>query len=335
MGGMAEVWRATATFEDGTEHPVAIKRVRPTMGDAIYHAMFEDEARIGMMLRHPNIVRVFDAREVRDVYFLVMELVDGEPLRGLLRVAHERGAKMPLQAALFITRELVAALEYAHGATDANGRPLSLVHRDVSPHNLLLSRAGEVKLVDFSLADTTVNTAVRGDLVGGKLAYLAPELALQKAHDHRVDLFAAGVLLWEMLAGRRLFHGADAGETVRAVMRCEVPWLREVNSSVPESVDMLVQQLVTRSPSSRVESATVLRERVEKIIADIGNAAGPRDVGLLVNLHLARHDARRDVKTLERHVVEHLAEELAALANGAAAKVDQTGARRRGRLAAR
>ena len=209
VGGMAEVWKAEASFEAGDGHIVAIKRVRPEIaGQPTYLAMFQDEARLGMLLRHPNIVRVYDVREIAGTYIMVMELVDGVALKALLdvAVAHER--PMPMGPALYVARELARALDYAHQARDARGEPLGVIHRDVSPHNLLLGSDGKVKLTDFGLADATINVAsVEDGLSGGKLGYLVPEIVQQQRGDQRVDIFAFGIVLWEMLAGRRLFVG--------------------------------------------------------------------------------------------------------------------------------
>ena len=233
-GGMAEVWRAEATFEDGGSHEVAIKRVLPQMGQPLYRAMFEDEARLGMLLRHPNIVRVYDARDIGGTFIMVMELVDGDSLKSVLERAHGRGACMPVATALHITRELIRALDYVHTAMDGDGNHLGILHRDISPHNLLLGKNGDVKLTDFGLADARVHEHARSeDLVGGKLGYLAPEIIRRQKADHRIDLFAAAITCWEMLAGRRLFQGNDDRETLMRVGRCQVPSVRDYNSSVP------------------------------------------------------------------------------------------------------
>lgn len=289
-GGMAEVWRAEAVFEDGGSHPVAIKRVLPELGKPLFRAMFEDEARLGMLLHHDNIVRVYDARDVGGTFIMVMELVDGDTLKGLLDPAWERGAGMPLPSALFVARQLASALAYVHTLTSEAGEHLGIVHRDVSPHNLLLGRDGGVKLTDFGLADATVHATARSeDMVGGKLGYLAPEIVLQQGSDHRIDTFALGIVLWEMLAGRRLFQGRDDGETVRNVARCEVPSLHEARH-VPKEVDRYVQQLLARDPAARPPSAASVVAALDAMLARHGAGVSEDDVALLVGLHVARRD---------------------------------------------
>lgn len=327
-GGMAEVWRAEAIFEDGGTHEVAIKRVLPTMGQPLFRAMFEDEARLGMLLSHPNIVRVYDARDVNGTFIMVMELVDGDSLKGLVERAHERGACMPVPTALHIARELTCALEYVHQAQDGNGQHLGIIHRDVSPHNVLLGRHGAVKLTDFGLADATVHEHARSeDLVGGKLGYLAPEIVLQKGADHRIDLFAVGIVLWEMLAGRRLFLRDEDVETVRAVAKCEVPSLVPINPRVPKIVDQLVQMMLAPNPEERLGGATRLREAIDLTLRRVDPNVSHEDISLLVGLHLAQRAREQPEERLELGVAELLADELEEFVQqvrGGAAPLDPT-----------
>ena len=321
VGGMAEVWRAEAVFEDGSSHQVAIKRVLPQKGDAQYKAMFEDEARLGMLLRHRNIARVYDARNIGSTYIMVMELVDGDSLKGLLERAHERRARMPLAAALHICRELAQALGYVHRAVDLRGAPLGIIHRDVSPHNILLGRNGDVKLTDFGLADAEVHAHQRNEnQVGGKLGYLAPEIIRRGEVDHRIDVFAAGIVLWEMLAGRRLFRGQTDQRTVELVGRCVVPSLRKLNPAVPSGVAGVVDRALASSPEARYASADELEADLEAQIEHVDRDVGPRDVALLVGLHLAqvRSQPNRRSDPAAPEVAKLLEHELALFAEDAA-----------------
>lgn len=323
---MAEVWIADAVFEGGESYPVAIKRVLPDLEkqNPLYRSMFEDEARLGMLLRHNNIVRVYDARDVGGTFIMVMELVDGTSLKSLLTKAQERGAPMPVPAALHIARELCRALDYAHNVEDSEGNPLGIVHRDVSPHNLLLGKDGAVKLADFGLADAEVHETCTGDLVGGKLGYLAPEVVAQVPTDHRIDVFAAGIVLWEMLAGRRLFHRESDGETVRAVHQCQVPPLSLHNRRVPKEVEVLVQGLLMRDPDRRIAHCGEAVDALDTLIARVGSGVGPSDVSLLVSLHVATEvqttDDAPDLAVL-------LTEELEAFAAAAAGRAYDLGAK--------
>ncbi len=324
-GGMAEVWRADAIFEDGARHAVAIKRVLPELaGQEIYRSMFEDEARLGMALAHPNIVRVYDARDVGGTFLMIMELVDGTSLKDLLGRAHQRGAPMPVATALFIARELAKALDYAHTATDEEGRRLGIVHRDISPHNLLLSRQGGVKLADFGLADATVHRTQLGDgMLGGKLGYLAPEILRQEPTTHQIDLFGLGIVLWEMLAGRRLFVGETDADTVRAVARCEVPPARAFNRGVNDEVEGFLREILAPAPEERTLTAASAVAHLDALLFDLDPDVGPRDVALLVGLFLATEATR--APAAPRALADLLANELSAFAE-AAADADDLGA---------
>lgn len=310
VGGMAEVWRATATFDDGGEHPVAIKRVLPSIADSMFRTMFLDEARLGMLLRHPNIVRVYDARDIDDTYIMVMELVDGESLRSLTRAAHADGTSMGLPTAVYIAQEIAKALAYAHRARDGRGVGLGIVHRDVSPQNVLLGANGTVKLTDFGLADATVHEHVRDeDMIGGKIGYLPPEVIRREDSDHRADLFALGVVLWEMLAGRSLFVGDTERETVRAIARCEVPSLADW---VPggEQADLIVQKLVTKDPDDRINDAAVLAAQLRQLIERNEWQIGAKQIAATV----LQHRSEKSRRTQMPQVTTLLADELAKFA---------------------
>jgi serine/threonine protein kinase len=284
-GGMAEVWRGEATLSDGEVVPVAIKRVLPNM-DAGFRQMFMDEARLGMLLAHPNIVRVYDARDVGGTYIMIMELVDGDTLKGVTDRAMARRAPMPVPLALHIARELSRALGYAHDALDEQGKPLGIIHRDVSPHNLLLGVDGAVKLTDFGLADASVNQTARAEgMVGGKLGYLAPELIHQKPSDHRIDVFAVGICLWELLAGRRLFQGDSDAETVRAVARCEIPSLMDINAQVPAEVEQVVRGILHPDPEQRYQTGHDAAQALDALVAWLDPDVGPDDVALVTSIN--------------------------------------------------
>lgn len=277
-GGMAEVWRGEAYFPDGHVQPVAIKRVLPMLAEnEMYRRMLEDEARIGMLLRHRNIVRVFDGRQARGSFIVIMELVEGPSLRDVLGRLARKGAAVPVHAALHIARELAHALAYAHEAMDEWGRDLNIVHRDVSPHNVLVAKDGSVKLMDFGLANCSANLAERDPtMIGGKFGYLSPELILEQRSSHLLDLFALGVVLWECLTGSRLFQGKDDDETIRRVTRCQVPPASSKNPQVPDELDQVLAALLARDPAARYQSARELLGDLDFVLSLLGEQSPAR-----------------------------------------------------------
>ena len=316
VGGMAEVLRAKAIFDDGEAIDVAIKRVLPAIQEPVFRDMFRDEARLGQLLSHPNIVRVYDARDIDGTYIMVMELVDGDSLRSLFRDAMKRNATMPVPVALYIVQQVAMALAFAHNAKGPKGDSLGIVHRDVSPHNVLLGRDGAVKLTDFGLADSIGNAAVRKTgMIGGKMGYLSPEVIQKKPSDRRVDIFALGIMLWEMLGGRRLFYAKSDAQTVRNIVRCEVPSLFDINRQVPVDVDRLLERMLAPDPDTRLSNVADVASGLADILNRIDQEVGARDVALMINLHMAK---RVEAKGPSPVVAQMLVDELQRFAVAAA-----------------
>ncbi|HKO91967.1 MAG TPA: serine/threonine-protein kinase [Polyangiaceae bacterium] len=241
-GGMAEVFRGEALSVQGFKKQVAIKRVLPHLAqNKSFIRMFLDEARLGARLNHANIVTVFDIGAADNTYFIVMEFVDGANLKHVLETMKKTGQRPGMKELLYIGLEICKGLSHAHSLRDDNGTLLNIVHRDISPPNILITRGGEVKVTDFGLAKATTQLEKTDPgVVKGKFSYLSPEAAMGKEVDARADVFAVGILLWEAMAGRRLFLGESDYETVKRVQRAEVPSLRGVNSEVDEDLDKLL-----------------------------------------------------------------------------------------------
>ncbi len=258
VGGMAEVYRATYNPEGGFQKVVALKRVLPQYAaDEDFIAMFRGEAALCSQFSHPGVVQVFDFGRFGDSYFLAMEYLDGPPLSRVLRAY--RGVGLPVPAVLHLAVSLGEALQYLHERRDAEGRPLGLVHRDLNPPNVLLSRLGEVKLTDFGIARSASHLQLTEvGLIKGKPGYLAPEQAMGTDIDGRVDLFGLGVTLWECLAGEQLFASTDASAMVRNTFEKAVPLLRGKRPDVPPAFEALVMQLLERDVSRRTPSARVV-----------------------------------------------------------------------------
>ncbi|MCZ6807310.1 MAG: serine/threonine-protein kinase [Deltaproteobacteria bacterium] len=256
-GGMAEVFLGEATSVQGFKKRVAIKRVLPHLASHTnFIGMFLDEARLGARLSHANIVSVFDIGSSDNSYFIVMEFVDGTNLKKILETLRLRREQFPLKDAIYIAMEACRGLSYAHELRDDDGNALELVHRDVSPPNILISRRGEVKVTDFGLAKARTQLE-RTDpgVVKGKFSYLSPEAAAGQDVTERADIFALGVCIWEMLAGRRLFLGDTDYETVQAVLNARVPSLVGDHSEVKPEFEKLLLKALTRNPEQRFATA--------------------------------------------------------------------------------
>jgi serine/threonine-protein kinase len=256
-GGMAEVYLGEAVSVQGFRKKVAIKRVLPHLAqNQSFIEMFLDEARLSARLDHANIVSVFDISKREDTYFLIMEFVDGVNLKRILESLTKRGQRIRMVDAVHLAIEACRGLSYAHELTDEQGTPLGIVHRDISPPNIMVTRRGEVKLADFGLAkaSTQIQTTDPG-VVKGKFSYLSPEAANGLQVDARTDIFAIGIVLWEMLAGKRLFWGENDYATVKLIQKANVPRLAPLNREVDEAFEEVLLKALTRDPADRYQSA--------------------------------------------------------------------------------
>ncbi|MBI5480255.1 MAG: serine/threonine protein kinase [Deltaproteobacteria bacterium] len=264
-GGMAEVFRARARGAHGVRKDVAVKRQLPTAGfQEEYAKMVLDEARISTTLEHPNIVSVHEFCKVDGRYLLVMELVNGRSLAQVNQRIWSHGlAGLDLADVLFVGSEAAGALAYAHAKCDSTGQPLKVVHRDMSPQNILLSWDGVVKVADFGVAMATHRLHHTGlGFIKGKLAYMSPEQARgQEALGGQSDLFSLGIVLWETLARRRLFHDEkDDLKTVGNVHDMRVPPLSEIDPRIPRSVEAILARALARPLTERYQDAQALQE---------------------------------------------------------------------------
>jgi serine/threonine-protein kinase len=298
-GGMAEVFRGESAGIEGFRKKVAIKRVLPKLSaNREFINMFLDEARLCAYLSHSKCVQVFDIGQAAGAHFIVMEYVDGADLQGVLEYLSSRGELMSVAAACLITMQVCEGLAYAHDATDHKGATLNIVHRDISPHNVLMTRYGEVKLVDFGLAKASSHlTADDEDIVKGKFGYLAPEVTLGQGADRRVDIFAAGILLWEMLAGRRLFKGDTDVETFKQVQAAQVPDIRQIRPEVSANLVKVLSRALARDPRERYQSANDFARDLSAVTLGLGQAVTYLDLRGLVEA-TARERGKR--KTREK-----------------------------------
>lgn len=253
FGGMAEIFLATMRSEHGFSKRVVIKRILPQFsGDETFAKMFIDEAVLAARLSHPNIVQIYDFGEIAHSYYIAMEYVEGLDLRRLLRRDADSNLALEPSVVASIGVAMCKALSFAHNLVDEKGNSLSLVHRDVSPHNIMISRLGEMKLTDFGIAKAADRLShTRTGAIKGKIAYMAPEQAAGLAMDKRSDQFALGVVLWECLAGRRLFEGGSERELMRLVIECRIPNICELSPKVPEPFGNVLAKMLAPAPEQR------------------------------------------------------------------------------------
>lgn len=259
VGGMAEIFRGKAVAAGGFEKPVAIKRILPHLSqDQRFVNLLISEAKLLSQLRHRNIVQIFDVGLASDgQFFLVMEYVDGADLGNLYGRLEAARKRLPLDLSLHIVADVCDALDYAHHARGPDDEPLGLVHRDVSPANILLSRSGEVKLTDFGIAKKAEDHTGHGG-VRGKFAYIAPEQAVNQHVDGRSDVYSAGVVLYELVLGHRLFSGMPDFDALRAVREGEITRPRQIDANIDPALEEILLTALSRDPNGRFESASVM-----------------------------------------------------------------------------
>ena len=284
-GGMAEVFRGVAESLQGFKKNIAIKRILPAFTqNKKFVAMFLDEARLSLLLQHANIVQVFDIGHTDDTYFIVMEYVDGVDLKALTEWRRKINRRIPIAHSLYITMEICKGLSYAHELTNPEtGKPLGIVHRDISPPNVLISKQGEIKVVDFGLAKATsqIETTDPG-VVKGKMSYLSPEAARGEEVDSASDIFAVGILLYEMLTGKRLFYGETDYQTVELVRNARVPPIKPQNPQVEPELEDVVRKALAKKKEDRFQSALDMQDALAQYSYSRGLKVISRDIAELV-----------------------------------------------------
>ncbi len=271
-GGMATVYIARQVGAAGFERIVVVKRVhRHLLGNREFYDMFRDEARVASMVHHPNVVPVIDVVEVTNPdreLFLVMDYVESSSLSTLRKAAHEHGQRIPVPVVARILYDALAGLHAAHTAVDMQGHALGVVHRDVSPQNIIVGVDGSSRLIDFGVAKASHRlTETKSGSVKGKYSYMAPEQARGQAVDRRTDIFAAGVVLHECLTDKRLFRGDNELDTVRRIMEAEIPAPSSVQPALPTALDAVTLRALERPAEKRFQNAVDMMEALESAIA--------------------------------------------------------------------
>jgi serine/threonine protein kinase len=284
-GGMAEVYLAKSEGAGGFEKLVALKRIHPRYAlDAGFGRMLLDEARLSATLNHRNIVQTLDLGRVEGAYVIVMEYVDGYDAHHVLDRLGSDGRLFPIDLASHVIAELCRGLDYAHRHRDTKGLPSGIVHRDVSPQNLLLSFAGEVKIADFGIAKARSSRRdSEAGVIKGKYFYMSPEQARAEPLDHRSDIFSAGVVFWELLVGERLRGAGDIRSLIESVRKAEVPPPSSVRREVPAELDAIVARATAPKVADRYEAAGRMVDDLLAYLARRPPVHAPRELNVLLS----------------------------------------------------
>jgi len=283
VGGMAEIFLAIEHLEGSARRFVTIKRIRSEYAnDDDYIEFFLNEARVSLSLSHPNLPHTFELGVADGYHYLAMEFIRGHTLLDVVRASAKQHSPISVASAVRIGAETAAALECLHTLKDVNGEPMRIIHRDVTPQNIMISRFGSVKLIDFGVVRSAVQRhRTRSGIVKGKFSYLAPEMLIpEHGFDQRADLFALGIVLHETLTARPLFRASNEVRTVERLRESLIPTLSAVRKDVPEPVSLLVHKLLNRNPHERFQNATDVLRALEMTAAQCnihGSVTGLRD----------------------------------------------------------
>ncbi len=279
-GGMAEIFLAMQEGIGGFEKIVTVKRIFPHFcEDEKFVQMFLDEARLAAAIRHPNVVEILDIRQDKDGFFIVMEYLSGETLAYMFESINERDEAMPVAMVCRIGADIAAGLHAGHSTTEVDGELQPIIHRDVTPSNVIVCFNGFIKIVDFGVAKATLGKShSRPGSLKGKIPYLAPEQILDKPADARTDVFQLGVVLHEMVTGQRLFSAGTDHKAMNAVLQRRIPPPSEICPDLPEELDRVLLGALERDHSKRTQTADQLRRGLEKVLSAIGQSVTQQDV---------------------------------------------------------
>jgi eukaryotic-like serine/threonine-protein kinase len=293
-GGMATVNRAEMRGIAGFRKLVALKRLHPHIAaDPTMVQSFVHEARLASHLRHPNVAQTYDLGKVDETYFIAMEYIAGPTLTQVLQQSAAAAGPVPIPIALSILGQICDALDYAHNLRDDKGRPLGIIHRDVSPANIIVSNTGVVKLIDFGIAKASTSDKTKPGLVKGKFAYMAPEY-LEGQLDLRADLFGLGVIAHELLSGRRLFHAKNDFNTIMRLREMPIQPPSRWNPDIPRDLDDIVLTALQRNPDRRWQSAAAMRTAITNVMQALGATATNQQVLEWVEWAFERERPRED-----------------------------------------
>ena len=317
VGGMAEVFKAMTVGVSGFQKVLAIKKVLPNVAeDQAFVKMFVDEGNIAGQLHHTNIAQIYDLGAIGDSYFIAMEFVAGQDLRAIFDKVKKTRTPIPVDMAALIASQALSGLDYAHRKSDATQMPMNIVHRDVSPPNILISYEGEVKLVDFGIAKAAKKISqTQAGVLKGKFGYMSPEQVRGMQVDQRSDIFAIGIVFWEMLAHRRLFVGETDFATLEKVRGMEIQTPSNMHKDVPEELDRIVMRALERDVKKRYGTAEEMQQDLQRYLYSNSPVFTQRDLSNWVKQTFAGEMQRslRRMTELENIDLEALGIDIASI----------------------
>jgi serine/threonine-protein kinase len=290
VGGMAEVYKATEHGVEGFERTVAVKRILPHIAeDDEFITMFKDEAKIAGQLNHGNIAQIYNLGQQGDSFYIALEYVAGKDLRNIFTRCQQQGKPMPIAQACFIVMKVCEGLDYAHNKRDKHGRHLNIVHRDVSPPNVLVSYEGEVKLIDFGVAKAAGRVSrTQAGILKGKFGYMSPEQVRGMPLDRRSDVFSLGVVLYEVLVGNRLFQGDTDFATLEMVRTVDVPAPSTKNPEISKDLEAIIMKALSGEPETRYQTAMELHDELQAFMFQHGMFYSRKDLAAWMRKQYAR-----------------------------------------------
>jgi uncharacterized membrane protein affecting hemolysin expression/tRNA A-37 threonylcarbamoyl transferase component Bud32 len=282
QGGMAELYLADYLREDGFRKTVAVKKVLPHLADnRDFIDMFIREARLAALLQHPNVVQIADFGKIQNAYFIAMEYVDGKNLAEIMGFL-KKG--LPVDMAVFLILKISNGLQYSHSRKDdKTGNPLNIIHRDISPQNILVSLNGEVKLSDFGISKATSEPSLtQAGVIKGKLSYLSPEQAMGQEVNHQIDIYALGLVFYEILSGSRLYRFANDIEAIRTIPQMTIPPIITRRPDIPQGLNDIVMKCLEKSTVKRYQSALELHDDLMKLKNHLGITYDASDLALFM-----------------------------------------------------
>ena len=267
---MAELFRAKLTGAQGFEKLIAVKKILPNLSrEANLITAFIDEAKLAALLHHENIIQIYDFGSMDDQYFIAMEYLFGKDLRAITRTARKKDLELGMENIVYIVSRICAGLDYSHHLRDLQGKPLNIIHRDINPQNILITYEGQVKIIDFGIAKAAShNTQTKENLIKGKLAYMSPEQANGQKIDHRSDIFSTGIILYELLAARRMFTG-ETMHVLSLVRGAQYDPPEEVIPDLPPKLNSILSRALAKDPDERYQSAGEMLADIEEFMFEL------------------------------------------------------------------